>query len=99
MSTNDNFDFDSDREELPKEVRIHMAYDAWKTANGALSIRKAARQRGIHHRTLTDRINDAISRKEANEAMQKLSSIEESSLETWTEELYGWGWPPRRSEE
>lgn len=86
MPTDDNFD--SDQEELPKPLRISMAHQAWKAANGTLLIRKAARQHGISYRTLIDRIQGAVSKQEANEAMQKLIPTEELCLIEWTEDLY-----------
>ena len=86
MPTDD--EFDSDQEELPQSIRIAMAYQAWKAANGSLSIQKATRQHGISYHTLIDLIHGAKSKQEANEAMQKLTPIEELCLAEWSEDLY-----------
>ena len=85
-----------DGEELAKPVRIQMAFDAYKAANGTLSLRKAARQHGITFESLRGRVNrGAVSRQQANEDMQRLSALEEDILRDWCTQLESWGWPAR----
>ena len=46
--------------QLPYENRVQLAVAAWKNANGALSMRKAARQHGISKSNLDYRIRGHI---------------------------------------
>jgi len=50
-------------------------------------VRKIARSHGVPNSTLQDRINGAVSKKEANQAKQRLSPSEEDTLRDWMLEL------------
>ena len=45
-----------DPPDIPKAVRIDLAHQAWKDANGQLAIKKAARTFDVGYSTLRDRI-------------------------------------------
>src|SRR5436190_1389619 len=82
-----------DPTELSKAVRIDLAHQAWKDANGQLSLEKAARIFGISPTTLHGRIHGALSKAQASQAMQRLTVAEEEAIRDWLLELLGWGWP------
>ena len=82
-------------DELPKEQRIDLAYEAWKEANGGLSQTRAAEKFGISRTTLEGRIHGATSRAKRNQSMQRLKPFEEESLVKWITRLQTWGWPAR----
>src|SRR4051794_38857437 len=82
-----------DPPELSKRERLELAFDAWKSSNGALSLRKAARKYGVSWETLRDRKNGAKSKAEEAQARQRLTVQEEESLRKWLCQLEAWGWP------
>ena len=59
-----------DPPDIEKAVRIDLAHQAWKDANGQLAIRKAAWTFGISFSMLNGRIHGAVSKAQASEAMQ-----------------------------
>jgi transposase-like protein len=79
-----------DQLDLPKEVRIELAHQAWKNGNGKLKIGKLAREFGISYSTLYDRIHGAIPKALASQAMQRLSVPEEKAIRNWLVELANW---------
>jgi helix-turn-helix, Psq domain/Tc5 transposase DNA-binding domain len=81
---------------LDKPQRIALAHQAWKESKGQLSMRKAATKFGVSYSTLQDRIkNGAISKAEANQAMQRLSVREEQALRGWVLQVETSGDSPR----
>jgi len=52
-------------------------------------------ENGVHESTLRRRIGGSVSRKQAYEAMQKLTPAEERSLEEWILRLDEGGFPAR----
>jgi hypothetical protein len=87
--------FDESVAELPLAVRTDLAHQAWIDRKGGLTKMDAGRQFGVPYTTLYDRINGAVSKELANQAMQKLSVAEEEALKDWCLELKSWGWPLR----
>ena len=64
-----------DPPELSKAERIDMAVQAWHDANGALS---SAKKHGVNYSSARNRCKGAVSKKEANQAKQRLSvAVEE----------------------
>ena len=84
-----------DLPELPLPVRTDLAYQAWIKYRGTIQVRKIARSHGVPNSILRDRINEAVSKKEANQAKQQLSPGEEDALRDWMLELASWNWPVR----
>jgi hypothetical protein len=84
-----------DLPELPMSVRINLAYQAWIMYRGTIPVRKIARSYSVPNSTLLDRKNGAVSKKEANQAKQRLSPSEEDALRDWMLELASWNWPVR----
>jgi len=81
---------------LDKAERIALAHETWKNGNGQLSMRKTAARFGVSYSTLQDRIkNGAISKVEANQAMQRLSVREEDALKDWVLQMESSGDSPR----
>ena len=95
----DNIDLTEDSvEDLPdlaKAVRIDLAHQAWKNANGQLAMKKAARTFGVNYSTLHNRIHGAVSKAQASQAMQRLTVAEEEAIRDWLLDLSSWGWPIR----
>lgn len=85
-------------EGLPKSVRIDLAHQAWKDANGQLSMRKAAGMYQVSLSTLQGRIKGAVSKLEANQAMQRLSVAEEEAIRDWMLQSASEGRPVRVKE-
>jgi hypothetical protein len=81
--------------DLSKAERIDLAFQAWKDANGQLSMRRAARIFGVSWTTLQGRIKGACPKAQASQAMQRLSVAEEDAIRDWLLELSSWGWPIR----
>ena len=93
-------------DELPKEERIQLAiaayresFNDWEAGPKAFedkpSVRKIARKHGIIHSTLTRRLAETKTHKEAALLQQRLLPEEESALVDWTIQMEAWGWPPR----
>jgi helix-turn-helix, Psq domain len=91
----ENSSIDDDPPELSKAMRIDLAHQAWKNANGKLSMKKAARIFGVSFSTLQGQINGAIPKAQASQAMQRLTVGEEEAICDWLLELSSWGWPVR----
>ncbi len=53
--------------EIPKAQCLEIAYQAWKEAEGALSIRTAARQYGVAFSTLQKRTKGVLPMKQSSE--------------------------------
>src|SRR2546421_303143 len=87
-------DCEIDPPELSKAERLDMAVQAWHAANGALSYEKAAKKHGVNYSTVRNRCKGAVSKKEANQAKQRLSVAEEEAIRKWVLQLGAWGWPP-----
>src|SRR5450432_1107832 len=81
--------------QLPRSQRIALAYQAWKDADGQISMKKAARMFNVSSSTLQGRIKGAIPKEQASQAMQKLSKEQEDALVEWIDLLTSWGWPAR----
>ena len=85
---------------MEKEERILKAIEAYNDALKDLenppSYRRIANQYDISDRTLRGRIQGTRQPKHlASSSMQRLSVIEESSIERWIVLAAGWGWPLR----
>ena len=80
--------------DLPKEVRLELAYNDWNTSEGTLSIRKATRQYGLAKGALDRRIHGQATKKQDGEKRQRLTPEEEQAIATWILRLQAWGWPP-----
>jgi hypothetical protein len=69
--------------ELPKDQRIDLALAAWYKAQSKkedYSLQKASREYRVNYSTLSNRVHGAVSKKEASQAMQRLSPGKEDSL-------------------
>jgi hypothetical protein len=57
-----DYDFEDieDPLELPLDIRIDLAHQAWKEAKGKLSIREAARIFGVKYSTVQDQTKGAV---------------------------------------
>ena len=84
-----------DPDEIPKSKRLELACNVWKDPTNKLSIRKIARQYGISHSTLGDRIHGKVSKKDEAKRRQRLTPEEEEAIVGWILRLQAWGWPPR----
>ena len=82
-------------DEIPLLQRIELAYNAWKTAKGTISCRKAARIYSVPKSTLADRIYSSKPLKEENERRQRFTLAEKEQLYNWVLQLESWGWPPK----
>jgi hypothetical protein len=91
----DDFKDIEDPPELPLDVRIDLAHQAWKEAKGKLPIREAARIFGVEYSTIRDRTKGAVPKAIASQAMQRLTVSEEEALQDWILELASWNWPVR----
>ncbi|SLM40197.1 HTH CenpB-type DNA-binding domain [Lasallia pustulata] len=83
--------------EQDKDTRIQQAYDYWlstRDQEDPPSLHKVAESHNVAYSTLRDRKNGAISKKEANQAMQKLTPVEEDVIALWVTTLATWGSPP-----
>ena len=56
-------------------------------------MKKAAHIFGVSFSTLQGRINGAIPKAQASQAMQQLTVAEEEAIHDWLLELSSWGWP------
>jgi hypothetical protein len=56
----DDFEDIEDPPELPLDVRINLAHQAWKEVKGKLPIREAARIFGVEYSTIQDRTKGAV---------------------------------------
>jgi hypothetical protein len=90
----DQMELEIDQPELSTAERIDTAFNAWKEANGTISLRKAAKQHGIGFGTLQARSKGSTSRESANQAKQRVSVQEEEAIRRWILQLGAWGWPP-----
>ncbi|OXV05136.1 hypothetical protein Egran_07096 [Elaphomyces granulatus] len=77
--------------DLSKAERIGLAFQAWKDANGQLSMRRAARIFDVSWTTPQGRIKGACPKAQASQAMQRLSVAEEDTIRDWLLELSNWG--------
>ena len=68
--------------DLPKEIRLELAYNDWNTSEGTLSIRKATRQYGLAKGTLDRRIHGQATKKQDGEKRQRLTPEEEQAIAT-----------------
>lgn len=84
-----------DPPELPKEVRLELAYNDWNTSEGTLSIRKASRQYGLAKGALDRRIHGVATKKQESVKRQRLTAEEEQAIATWIISLQALGLPPR----
>ena len=62
---------------ISRPARIDQAHKAWLEAGNTISIRKIARQYGIHHSTLEKRIYRAIPAVAKQQSSQRLTPEEE----------------------
>ncbi|PMD39564.1 hypothetical protein L207DRAFT_23663 [Hyaloscypha variabilis F] len=83
----------NENSDLPVSTRIELALNEWKAAKGTLSVNKAAHRYGLYISTLRKRILGGRSRKEYDEARQKLTVQEELSLKGWILYLIEGGFP------
>ena len=80
--------------EQDKDTQIQQAYDYWlstRDQEDPPSLHKVAESHNVAYSTLRDRKNGAISKKEANQAMQKLTPVEEDVIALWVTTLATWG--------
>jgi hypothetical protein len=78
------------------EERIGLAFDAWRQGQSQPkppSGRSLAKLFRISKTTLQRRIDRVPSKKEASQAIQRLSPGEEEALRDWIIQLAVWGWP------
>ena len=68
---------------------------AWKQADGALSITKAAFLYDVSKSTLHARIQGRQPRFTSDQTKQLLTPEEEDALTNWVLQLYAWGWPAK----
>ncbi|SLM37042.1 HTH CenpB-type DNA-binding domain [Lasallia pustulata] len=83
--------------EQDKDTRIQQAYDYWlstRDQEDPSSLHKVAESHKVAYSTLRDRKNGVIVKKEANQAMQKLTPVEEDIIALWVTTLATWGSPP-----
>jgi hypothetical protein len=76
----DNIEDVEDPPDLPKDVRIALAHQAWIDAKGSLTKGKAARIFGVSPSTLKDRIASAIPKALASQVMQRLTVAKEQAM-------------------
>ena len=76
----DEHDSDIEFPTISYNDRLWLAQETWKQGNSAISIAKAANMHGVSKSTLRDRIHGAISKIEASQNMQQLSSDKEEAL-------------------
>ena len=69
--------------EIPKSERMELALQAWRKGNGALTLRKAAKRYGVNYSTLNGQNRGCVFKKQASQAMQRLSLAKEDSLQEW----------------
>jgi hypothetical protein len=72
---------------LPRSERLFPADKAWVDANGALSMKKAARQYDIVYSTLYNQIHESTSFEESRTARQRLPPGEEQAMKIWLLQL------------
>ena len=80
--------------EQDKDTRIQQAYNYWlstRDQEDPPSLHKVAESHNVAYSTLRDRKNGSISKKEANQAMQKLTPVEEDVIALWVTTLATWG--------
>ncbi|SLM34487.1 hypothetical protein LPUS_03257 [Lasallia pustulata] len=80
--------------EKDKDTQIQQAYNYWlstKDQEDPPSLHKVAKGHNIAYSTLRHRKNGVILKKEANQAMQKLTPIEEDVIALWVTTLTTWG--------
>jgi hypothetical protein len=88
-------DFLDPKPDVPTHIKIETAFNEWKASKGTILINKVAFENGVHESTLRRRIGGLVSRKQAYEAMQKLTPAEERSLKEWILRLDEGGFPVR----
>jgi hypothetical protein len=76
-----------DPPDLPISVRIDVAHQAWKDANGAATIRQICRTFKVNPSTLHSRIHSATPKALASQAMQRLTVPKEKSMRSWLLDL------------
>jgi hypothetical protein len=79
--------------EIPMPVRIDLAYNACIYYGKTVPVHKVAQAYGVVLLTLQGRLDEGLSKLEANQAMQQLTVGEEDALRDWILELASWGWP------
>jgi hypothetical protein len=72
---------------LSRSERLFPADKAWVDANGALSMKKAARQYDTVYSTLYNQIHESTSFEESRTARQRLSPGEEQAMKIWLLQL------------
>ena len=72
--------------------QLWLAQETWKQDNNAISIVKTVNMHEVNKSTLQNHIHDAISKIEASQNMQWLSSDEEEVLADWMLLLTSWSW-------
>ena len=77
------------------QQRLQSAFLAWKQADGALSITKAATRYAVSKSTLHARIQGRQPRFTSDQTKQLLTPEEEDALKNWVLQLYPWGWPAK----
>jgi helix-turn-helix, Psq domain len=77
----DDFEDIEDPSELPLDIRIDLAHQAWKEAKGKLSIQEAAHVFGVGYSTIRGRTKGAVPKAIASQAMQRLTVSEEEALQ------------------
>jgi transposase-like protein len=76
--------------EIPKAERYKHAIKTYHETKDDIdrpSVREIARRWGVNHATLNNRVRGKRTRKDAHEAMQRLSPGEEECLVEWIQQL------------
>jgi len=76
-----------DPPDLLMSVRIDLAYQAWKDANRAATIRQICRTFKVNPSTLYSRIHGAIPKALASQAVQRLTVLKEKAIQNWLLDL------------
>ena len=79
------------------DTRMERALEIWTTgqaSNKPISLREVARLEGVVWETLRNRKMVLYRKKAANQAMQKLTPLEENVLVSYIVVLASWGYPP-----
>ena len=71
---------------------LQLAQETWKQDNSAISIAKTANMHEVSKSMLQNCIHNTISKIEASQNMQQLSSNEEEVLADWMLLLTSWDW-------
>ena len=88
-------DTDEEEPEPSIAVRLDLAHRAWcqATSKQEKNIQQLSLKFGVNYSTLHRRINSAVSKAQASQAMQRLTVGKEEALRDQLELVDEWGWP------